>query len=84
VHAGLIVEKMCQNRRVHNSSWQGKSFKFFAINKNKYGNILLNHQVEAVQIFFDKTITLCSAYIPPNSSIILTQLKHPTDHTRKR
>ena len=28
---------------------------------------------------FDKTIALCSAYIPPNSSIILAQLKHLTD-----
>ena len=27
----------------------------------------------------DKTITLCSVYIPPNSSLSLTQLKHLAD-----
>jgi hypothetical protein len=33
----------------------------------------------AVRINLDKTITLCSVYIPPNSSLSLTQLKHLAD-----
>ena len=35
-------------------------------------------QAVAVRISLDKTITLCSVYIPPNSSLNLNQLKHLT------
>ena len=36
-------------------------------------------QAVAVRISLDKTITLCSVYIPPNSAITLNNLKNLTD-----
>jgi hypothetical protein len=46
---------------------------------HSYVNLNTDLQVVAVRITLDKTITLCSVYIPPNSSLSLTQLKHLAD-----
>ena len=46
---------------------------------HSYLNLNTDLQVVAVRITLDKTITLCSVYIPPNSSLSLTQLKHLAD-----
>jgi hypothetical protein len=48
-------------------------------NLHSYVNLNTDLQVVAVRITLDKTITLCSVYIPPNSSLSLTQLKHLAD-----
>ena len=42
--------------------------------------LILKHlQAVVVRISLDKTITLCSVYIPPNSSLSLAQLKNIGD-----
>jgi endonuclease/exonuclease/phosphatase family metal-dependent hydrolase len=46
---------------------------------HSYVNLNTDLQAVAVRITLDKTITLCSVYIPPNSSLSLTQLKHLDD-----
>ena len=42
---------------------------------HSYVNLNTDLQTVAVRITLDKTITLCSVYIPPNSALSLTQLK---------
>ncbi len=42
---------------------------------HSYVNLNTDLQAVAVRITLDKTITLCSIYIPPNSAISLAQLK---------
>ena len=44
-----------------------------------YVNLNTDLQAVAVRITLDKTITLCSVYIPPNASLSLTQLKYLVD-----
>ena len=46
---------------------------------HSYVNLNTDLQTVAVRITLDKTITLCSVYIPPNSSLSLTQLKNLSD-----
>ena len=46
---------------------------------HSYVNLNTDLQAVAVRITLDKTITLCSVYIPPNSSLSLTQLKNLSD-----
>jgi len=43
--------------------------------------VLISTHLHAVvvRISLDKTITLCSVYIPPNSSLSLSQLKNIAD-----
>jgi hypothetical protein len=56
---------------------QQSSFEiiFYIVNVNLNTDL----QALAVRITLDKTTTLCSVYIPPNSSLSLTQLKHLAD-----
>ena len=42
-------------------------------------NLQTNLQAVAVRISLDKTITLCSVYIPPNHPVTLNDIKHLTD-----
>ena len=43
---------------------------------HSYVNLNTDLQAVAVRITLDKTITLCSVYIPPNSALGLAQLKN--------
>jgi hypothetical protein len=43
---------------------------------HSYVNLNTDLQAVAVRITLGKTITLCSVYIPPHSSLSLTQLKN--------
>jgi hypothetical protein len=43
---------------------------------HSYVNIDTDLQAVSVHIYFDKTITLCSVNIPPNSSLSVAQLKN--------
>jgi hypothetical protein len=43
---------------------------------HSYVNIDTDLQAVSVHIYFDKTITLCSVNIPPNSSLSVVQLKN--------
>jgi len=42
-------------------------------------NLNTDLQAVAVRISLDKAITLCSVYIPPNSSLCLAELKNLAD-----
>ena len=46
---------------------------------HSYVNLNTDLQAVAVRITLDKTITLCSVYIPPNSALGLAQLKNLAD-----
>jgi hypothetical protein len=46
---------------------------------HSYGNLDTDLQAVAVRISYDKTITLCSVYIPPTSLLSLAQLKDLAD-----
>ena len=46
---------------------------------HSYVNLDTDLQAVATRISFDKTITLCSVYIPPNSSPSLAQLNNLDD-----
>jgi endonuclease/exonuclease/phosphatase family metal-dependent hydrolase len=46
---------------------------------HSYANLNTHQQAVAVRITLDKTITLCSVYIPPISALRLAQLKHLSD-----
>jgi exonuclease III len=46
---------------------------------HSYVNLNTDLQAVAVRITLDKTITLCSVYISPHSSLSLTQLKNLSD-----
>ena len=46
---------------------------------HSYVNLNTYLQAVAVRITLDKTPTLCSVYIPPNSALSLTQVKHLAD-----
>jgi len=46
---------------------------------HSYVNLNTDLQAVAVRITLDKTITLCSVYIPPNSALSLAQLKNLAD-----
>jgi endonuclease/exonuclease/phosphatase family metal-dependent hydrolase len=46
---------------------------------HSYVNLNTHQQAVAVRITLDKTITLCSVYIPPISALRLAQLKHLSD-----
>ena len=47
---------------------------------HSYVNLDTDLQADAVRITLDKTITLCSVYIPPNAPFSLAQLKNLTEH----
>jgi hypothetical protein len=46
---------------------------------HSHANLNTDLQAVAVRITLDKTITLCSVYIPPNSALGLAQLKNLAD-----
>ena len=46
---------------------------------HSYVNLNTDLQAVAVRITLDKTLTLCSVYIPPNSALGLAQLKNLAD-----
>ena len=47
---------------------------------HSYVNLDTDLQADAVRITLDKTITLCSVYIPPNAPFSLAPLKNLTEH----